>query len=62
MLGTLDQQVRLSVHIRAALRLGATEEEVCEVLRQVAVYAGSSISWNGLATASKILTHPDGGF
>jgi 4-carboxymuconolactone decarboxylase len=54
MLGTLDQQVQLSVYIRSALRLGATEEEVRDVLRQVAVYAGFPVSWNGLATAKTI--------
>ena len=54
MLGALDQQVQLSVYIRSALRLGATEEEVRDVLRQVAVYAGFPVSWNCLATAKKI--------
>ena len=54
MLATLDQQLQLSVYIRSALRLGATEEEVREVLRQVAVYAGFPVSWNGLATAKNI--------
>lgn len=54
MLATLDQQFQLSVYIRSAMRLGATEEEVRDVLRQVAVYAGFPVSWNGLATAKKI--------
>lgn len=54
MLGTLDQQFQLSVYIRSALRLGATEEEVRDVLRQIAVYAGFPVSWNGLATAKTI--------
>lgn len=54
MLGVLDQQLQLSVYVRAALRLGATEDEVREVLRQVGVYAGFPVAWNGLATASKI--------
>ena len=54
MLGTLDQQFQLSVYIRSALRLGATEEEIRDVLRQVAVYAGFPVSWNGLATAKTI--------
>jgi 4-carboxymuconolactone decarboxylase len=54
MLGTLDQQVQLSVYVQAALRLGADEEEIREVLRQVAVYAGFPTAWNGLTTASKV--------
>jgi 4-carboxymuconolactone decarboxylase len=58
MLGTLDQQLQLSVYIRAALRLGAREEEVREVLRQVAVYAGFPVAWNGLATAANVFAAP----
>lgn len=61
MLGTLDQQFQLSVYIQSALRLGATEDEVRDVLRQVAVYAGFPISWNGLATASKIFASAHAG-
>ena len=40
MLACLDQQLQLGVYVRAARRQGASEEEVREVLRQVAVYAG----------------------
>lgn len=58
MLGTLDQQLQLSVYIRAALRLGAQEDEIREVLRQVAVYAGFPVAWNGLATAANIFEAP----
>lgn len=54
MLGALDQQFQLAVYIRSALRLGATEEEVRDVLRQVAVYAGFPVSWSCLATAKKV--------
>ena len=54
MLGTLDQQFQLAVYIRSALRLGATEEEIRDLLRQVAVYAGFPVSWNGLDTAKKV--------
>ena len=60
MLGVLDQQFQLAVYIRSAMRLGATEEQVREVLRQVAVYAGFPVSWNGLDTAKKIFAAADG--
>lgn len=60
MLGVLDQQFQLAVYIRSAMRLGATEEQVREVLRQVAVYAGFPVSWNGLDTAKKIFGAADG--
>ena len=50
MLACLDQQLQLGVYVRAARRLGASEEEVREVIRQVAVYAGFPAAWNALAT------------
>jgi 4-carboxymuconolactone decarboxylase len=50
MLGALDQQLQLGVYVRAARRLGASEAEIREVLRQVAVYAGFPAAWNALAT------------
>ena len=50
MLACLDQQLQLGVYVRAARRQGASEDEVREVLRQVAVYAGFPSAWNALAT------------
>ena len=55
MLATLDQQLQLGVYVRAARRQGASEEEIREVLRQVAVYAGFPNAWNALATMNKAL-------
>jgi 4-carboxymuconolactone decarboxylase len=59
MLAALDQQLQLGVYVQAALRQGATEEEVREVLRQVAVYAGFPSSWNALATMKAALERDD---
>jgi 4-carboxymuconolactone decarboxylase len=53
MLGCLGEQLQLKIYVRVARRLGASEEEVREVLRQVAVYAGFPSAWNGLATATQ---------
>ncbi len=39
MLGCLGEQLQLGVYVRVARRQGASEEEIREVLRQVAVYA-----------------------
>jgi len=50
MLATLGQQLQLGVYVQAARRQGATELEIREVLRQVAVYAGFPNAWNALAT------------
>jgi 4-carboxymuconolactone decarboxylase len=56
MLATTGNQLQLSVYVGAALRNGATETEIREVLRQVAVYAGFPAAWNALATANKVFT------
>jgi 4-carboxymuconolactone decarboxylase len=50
MLAALGEQLQLGVYVQAARRQGATEEEIREVLRQVAVYAGFPSAWNALAT------------
>jgi 4-carboxymuconolactone decarboxylase len=55
MLATLGQQLQLGVYVRAAHRQGASEEEIREVLRQVAVYAGFPNAWNALATMKQAL-------
>jgi len=55
MLACLGQHFQLGVYVRSARRLGASEEEVSEVLRQVAVYAGFPSAWNALATTKRAL-------
>jgi 4-carboxymuconolactone decarboxylase len=55
MLGALDQPLQLGIYVRAARRLGASEPEIREVLRQVAVYAGFPAAWNALATMKAAL-------
>ena len=55
MLATLGQQFQLAVYVRSARRQGASEEEIREVLRQVAVYAGFPAAWNALHTAGEAL-------
>jgi 4-carboxymuconolactone decarboxylase len=61
MLATLGQQLQLGVYVRAARRQGASEEEIREVLRQVAVYAGFPNAWNALATMRAALDGDDQG-
>jgi 4-carboxymuconolactone decarboxylase len=55
MLGCLGEQLQLGVYVRVARRQGASEEEIREVLRQVAVYAGFPTAWNALATMGRAL-------
>ena len=60
MLATLGQQLQLGVYVQAARRQGASEQEIREVLRQVAVYAGFPSAWNALATMKAALERPEG--
>jgi alkylhydroperoxidase/carboxymuconolactone decarboxylase family protein YurZ len=60
MLACLDQQLQLGVYVRSAHRQGASEEEIREVLRQVAVYAGFPAAWNALATMRQTLADAPG--
>lgn len=55
LLAASGDQLQLSVYVRAARRIGVSETEIREVLRQVAVYAGFPASWNALSTASRVL-------
>lgn len=59
MLATLGQQLQLGVYVQAARRQGAGEEEIREVLRQVAVYAGFPNAWNALETMKAALDRFD---
>jgi 4-carboxymuconolactone decarboxylase len=63
MLAALGEQLQLGVYVQAARRQGASEQEIREVLRQVAVYAGFPSAWNALATMKASLERfdePDG--
>ena len=59
MLASLGQPLQLGVYVQAARRQGASEEEIREVLRQVAVYAGFPSAWNALATMKTALERFD---
>jgi alkylhydroperoxidase/carboxymuconolactone decarboxylase family protein YurZ len=61
MLACLGQPLQLGVYVRSARRQGASEEEIREVLRQVAVYAGFPSAWNALATTKQALEDFDAG-
>jgi 4-carboxymuconolactone decarboxylase len=59
MLATLGQQLQLGVYVQSARRQGASEHEIREVLRQVAVYAGFPNAWNAIATMKAALERFD---
>jgi 4-carboxymuconolactone decarboxylase len=47
-------QAQLAVHIDAALNVGASREEVVEVIQQMAAYAGFPAALNGISVARKV--------
>jgi 4-carboxymuconolactone decarboxylase len=46
---------QLKVHIAAGLNVGLTQEEITEVIMQMAVYAGFPAALNGLFAAKAVL-------
>jgi 4-carboxymuconolactone decarboxylase len=51
-LGTAPSQLR--AHIHAALSVGCTQEEVVEVILQLALYAGFPATINGMQAAKEV--------
>jgi 4-carboxymuconolactone decarboxylase len=51
-LGTAPSQLR--AHIHAALNVGCTQEEVVEVILQMALYAGFPATINGMQAAKEV--------
>ncbi|HGY3718541.1 TPA: carboxymuconolactone decarboxylase family protein [Citrobacter gillenii] len=47
---------QLKVHIAAALHVGLTQEEIIEVITQMAVYAGFPAALNGLFAAKEVFS------
>lgn len=45
---------QLKVHIKAALNVGVTREEIVETIMQMAVYAGFPAALNGLTAAKEV--------
>jgi 4-carboxymuconolactone decarboxylase len=54
-LTTLDRKEELRAHIRAAMNVGATREEVAEVIFQMATYAGVPVVVEGLRVLKEVL-------
>ena len=57
MLGVMGTAtLQLEMHVRSALEVGATKEELVEVILQVAVYAGFPAAFNAMLLLDKALT------
>ena len=54
-LTVLDKPAELKAHIRAAMRVGATKEEVSEVIFQQCTYGGVPIMVEGLRALKEVL-------
>ena len=50
---------QLKVHIHGALNVGCSEQEVVEVIMQMAVYAGFPAALNGLLSAKEVFAERD---
>lgn len=57
-LGTAPSQLR--AHIRAALNVGCSQEEVVEVILQMVLYAGFPATINGMQAAKEVFAERDG--
>jgi 4-carboxymuconolactone decarboxylase len=55
MLAALGRQDELAGHLRGALNVGLSREELIEVLMQVGVYAGVPMGVAALTTAAPVL-------
>ncbi|MFQ5521483.1 MAG: carboxymuconolactone decarboxylase family protein [Candidatus Methylomirabilia bacterium] len=54
-LTVLNREHELSLHIHAARNVGATREEIAEVIFQMAVYGGAPVMVEGLRVAKRVL-------
>jgi alkylhydroperoxidase/carboxymuconolactone decarboxylase family protein YurZ len=55
MLAALGHEEELAMHVRAALRIGLSPDEIKEVLLQVAVYAGVPAANRAFKVAQRAL-------
>ena len=56
-MGTAPQQ--LEFHIRAAMNVGVSREEIIEIILQMAVYGGVPAFMNGISAAKKVFADQD---
>jgi 4-carboxymuconolactone decarboxylase len=58
-LACLRQEEELAMHVRAALRIGLSPEQIREVLLQVVIYAGVPAANRAFAVAQQVLADTD---
>ena len=60
MISALNRPHELKAHIRGALTNGVTREQICEVLLQVAIYAGVPAAVDSFRIARETFAEMDG--
>jgi 4-carboxymuconolactone decarboxylase len=55
LLAALGHEGELAMHVRAAVRIGLSPEEISEVLLHTAIYAGVPVANRALAVAQTVL-------
>jgi 4-carboxymuconolactone decarboxylase len=60
-LAALGRRNALKLNLQMALRNGATREEICEAMFQVAVYAGFAAAWDALDLLREVLEEQKSG-
>jgi 4-carboxymuconolactone decarboxylase len=55
MIGVLNRPHELRAHVRGAITNGVTPQEICEVLLQVAIYAGVPAAVDSFRIAGEVL-------
>ena len=58
LLAALGREAELEMHVRAALRVGLSAEEIREVFLHTAVYAGVPAANSAFAIAQRVLEEP----
>ena len=59
MLAALGRNNALKLNLQMAMRNGASIEEICEAIMQVAVYAGFPAAWDALEKLEEVIATAD---
>ena len=58
-LTALHRPEELRVHVRGALNLGISRQEICEIIMHMAIYGGFPVALEGLRIASEVFQEVD---
>ncbi len=55
----LHRPEELKMHLRGALHLGITREEICEIIMHMAIYGGFPVAVDGMRIAAQVFEEED---